>query len=83
MPPHCDTRDGTVVRAAKKALETGNLNYVLIRIKRVKCHFSSKFSIKYSQDRVLQTLRGASAMPSPPPLRRPPHCDRAVLPFCD
>ena len=41
MPAHCDTRDGPVVRAAKKALETGNLNYVLIRIKRVKCHFSS------------------------------------------
>jgi hypothetical protein len=32
MPPHCDTRDGPVVRAAKKALETGNLNYVLIWI---------------------------------------------------
>ena len=30
MPPHCDTRDGPVVKAAKKALETGNLNYVLI-----------------------------------------------------
>ena len=32
MPPHCDTRDGPVVRAAMKALETGNLNYVLIWI---------------------------------------------------
>lgn len=32
MPPHCDTRDGPVVKAAKKALETGNLNYVLIWI---------------------------------------------------
>lgn len=30
MPPHCDTRDGPVVKAAIKALETGNLNYVLI-----------------------------------------------------
>lgn len=30
MPPHCDTRDGPVVNAAKQALETGNLNYVLI-----------------------------------------------------
>jgi hypothetical protein len=30
MPPHCDTRDGPVVKAAKKALETGNLNYILI-----------------------------------------------------
>jgi hypothetical protein len=32
MPPHCDTRDGPVVKAAIKALETGNLNYVLIWI---------------------------------------------------
>lgn len=32
MPPHCDTRDGPVVRAAIQALETGNLNYVLIWI---------------------------------------------------
>jgi hypothetical protein len=32
MPPHCDTRDGPVVKAAKKALETGNLNYVAIWI---------------------------------------------------
>ena len=34
MPPHCDTRDGPVFREAKKALETGNLNYVLIWIKK-------------------------------------------------
>lgn len=32
MPPHCDTRDGPVVKAAIKALETGNLNYVLLWI---------------------------------------------------
>lgn len=32
MPPHCDTRDGPVVKAAIKALETGNINYVLIWI---------------------------------------------------
>ena len=30
MPPHCDTRDGPVVRAAEMALEKGNVNYVLI-----------------------------------------------------
>jgi hypothetical protein len=30
MPPHCDTRDGPVVKAAIRALETGNMNYVLI-----------------------------------------------------
>lgn len=32
MPPHCDTRDGPVVKAARKALETGNPNYILIWI---------------------------------------------------
>ncbi len=30
MPPHCDTRDGPVVKAAIKALEIGNVNLVLI-----------------------------------------------------
>ena len=30
MPPHCDTRDGPVVTAAKRALETGNVNLILI-----------------------------------------------------
>jgi hypothetical protein len=29
MPPHCDTLDGPVVIAAKKALETGNINWLL------------------------------------------------------
>jgi len=29
MAPHCDTMDGPVVTACKKALETGNVNYIL------------------------------------------------------
>ncbi|MBE0515873.1 MAG: hypothetical protein IBX41_00575 [Methanophagales archaeon] len=29
MPPHCDTMDGPVVMAAKRALETGNVNLIL------------------------------------------------------
>jgi hypothetical protein len=32
MPPHCDTRDGPIVKAAIRTLETGNLNYILIWI---------------------------------------------------
>lgn len=32
MPPHCDTRDGPVAKAVKKALETGNVNLILIWI---------------------------------------------------
>ncbi len=31
---HCDTEDGPVVTAAKKALETGNVNLVLIWVKK-------------------------------------------------
>lgn len=30
---HCDTLDGPVVMAAKKAIETGNSNYILIWVK--------------------------------------------------
>ncbi len=29
MPPHCDTLDGPVVKAAQRALETGNVNLIL------------------------------------------------------
>src|SRR5512147_3120054 len=29
MPPHCDTLDGPVVTAAKKALEAGDVNIIL------------------------------------------------------
>lgn len=29
MPPHCDTMDGPVINAARKALETGNVNLIL------------------------------------------------------
>jgi len=29
MPPHCDTIDGPVVKAAKAALRTGNVNLIL------------------------------------------------------
>ena len=32
MPPHCDTRDGPVITAARMALETGNVNLALIWI---------------------------------------------------
>ncbi len=29
MPPHCDSMDGPVVKAARQALDTGNVEYVL------------------------------------------------------
>lgn len=34
MPPHCDTLDGPVVKAAKMAIETRNVNLVLPWIKK-------------------------------------------------
>jgi len=34
IPPHCDTRDGPVARAVRKALESGNINHILIWISR-------------------------------------------------
>jgi hypothetical protein len=30
MPPHCDTRDGPVITAARTALETGNVDFAPI-----------------------------------------------------
>lgn len=30
MPPHCDTRDGPVVKSAINAIKTGNVNLILI-----------------------------------------------------
>ncbi len=30
MPPHCDTKDGPIAKAVAKALETENVNYILI-----------------------------------------------------
>ena len=32
MPPHCDSMDGPVVKAAIKALETGNVNVILLYV---------------------------------------------------
>ena len=53
MPPHCDTRDGPVVKAAMKALDTGNLNYALIWI--------PKESEKQLRDIFEKTLRARKA----------------------
>ena len=32
---HCDSMEGPVVKAAQKALETGNINYVLINYRNI------------------------------------------------
>ena len=31
--PHCDSMEGPVVKASQKALETGNINYVLVWVR--------------------------------------------------
>lgn len=53
MPPHCDTRDGPVVKAAKKALETGNVNYILIWIP-----VGSEPELKAAFERTLRVRKG-------------------------
>jgi hypothetical protein len=32
MPPHCDTRDGPIAETVSRALEAGNVNFILIWI---------------------------------------------------
>jgi hypothetical protein len=57
MPPHCDTRDGPVVKACQKALETGNLNYALIWVP-----VDSEPELKTAFERTLEVRRiGADA----------------------
>ena len=57
MPPHCDTRDGPVVKAAIKALETGNLNYVLIWIPK-----ESEKELKSIFEKTLRTRKAGKEM---------------------
>ncbi|MDD1668592.1 MAG: DUF6448 family protein [Methanomicrobiales archaeon] len=52
MPPHCDTRDGPVVTAAKKALETGNVNLVLIWVPE-----EAEGEVKTAFDRVIRAKK--------------------------
>jgi hypothetical protein len=52
MPPHCDTRDGPVVTAAKKALETGNVNLILIWVPE-----EAEGEVKKAFDRVIRARK--------------------------
>jgi hypothetical protein len=52
MPPHCDTRDGPVVTAAKKALDAGNVNLVLIWVPR-----EAEGEVKSAFDRVIRARK--------------------------
>jgi hypothetical protein len=52
MPPHCDTRDGPVVTAAKKALDKGNVNLVLIWVPE-----QAESEVRKSFDRVMRVRK--------------------------
>jgi hypothetical protein len=52
MPPHCDTRDGPVVKAAMKALDTGNIHYILIWIPE-----DSENELKFVFDKALRARK--------------------------
>ncbi|KAF5053606.1 hypothetical protein DSECCO2_396750 [anaerobic digester metagenome] len=52
MPPHCDTRDGPVVKAAIKALDTENVNLILIWVQK-----AAEKELKESFDKTLQARK--------------------------
>src|SRR5512136_773154 len=56
MPPHCDTMDGPVVTAAKKAFETGNVNLVLIWVPE-----EADGEVRRAFERAIQARKGGQA----------------------
>lgn len=56
MPPHCDTRDGPVVTAARRALETGNLNPALIWVPE-----EAEGEVREAFDRVIRARKAGVA----------------------
>lgn len=52
MPPHCDTMDGPVVRAAREALEKGNVDIVLPWAPK-----EAETEIKHSFEKAIATIR--------------------------
>lgn len=58
MPPHCDSMDGPVVTAARKALEAGNVNLIL------------PYVPKEGEEEVVRAFQKASAVRKDGPLTR-------------
>lgn len=52
LPPHCDTMDGPVVKAAKQALESGNVNLVLAYVPR-----RAERELKEAFEKTMQTRK--------------------------
>ncbi len=59
MAPHCDTMDGPVVKAARRALETGNINLILPWV-----HKESEQELKQAFERSLSARRGTTSYES-------------------
>jgi hypothetical protein len=49
MPPHCDTMDGPVVKAAKLAMEKGNVNLILSWLPKKGDEFCKHYWIELEQ----------------------------------
>jgi len=61
MPPHCDTMDGPVVKAAKRALKTGNVNLILPWVPKkaedeLKKTFKKLFARESRENKLLDSL---------------------------
>lgn len=56
MAPHCDTMDGPVVKAARRALETGNVNLILPWI-----HKESEAELKQAFERALSARKASGS----------------------
>lgn len=59
MAPHCDTMDGPVVKAARRALETGNVNLILPWI-----HKESEEELKQAFERALDARKDTANVAS-------------------
>jgi hypothetical protein len=56
MAPYCDTMDGPVVKAARRALETGNVNLILPWI-----HAESEVELKQAFERALNVRKASGS----------------------
>lgn len=57
MPPHCDTMDGPVVKAAKQALEAGDVNIILAYVPK-----AGEKEVTEAFEKAVQAMREGGAM---------------------
>lgn len=56
LPPHCDTMDGPVVTAAKKALDTGNVNLILPYAFEIRKAFEKAMAVRKQRNKEAQDV---------------------------